>query len=369
MDLNYYFSQIHHFRTILHSLIIFLLFSCSPDHNKNLNEYQKAIINKIKPAETSKDFLNVYDTIFIKLDKDLILDTNPIICATPNRYIIVNSFMKNIIIIDTTGNVINIFGSDGEGPGEFRNVQSVCVDEKSNIYLFDNSLGRISKYTGNGVFVSFIKIKELNQYIRHISAYKNYVFFHHAPINDFNGFVTRSDSAGNNKTFLPKLNGFEPYYERGFLDGALIRDNLGNVYETNTYDLLIKKISDKGIKIFDNDELDFNILSSTKKTDYNLLVENYRNATIPINLYLIDNNQIIIQELLFFNNKDNNRKVNRVMLLYDTSGIFLGQLETDDQHSFDSSDGKYLIKLIDPTLYPDVYKNVKLPFIIRYTLN
>lgn len=363
--MNFY-NKNKHFNAILCSVLLLCLFSCNLNHNNNLDEYQKTIMRKIKANNTSKNFFKVHDTIFIKLNEDLIFDTDPIVCATLDGYVIANPFMKKNVIIDSTGSIIKIFGSDGEGPGEFRNIQSVCVDEKDNIFLYDNLLGRLTKYNYKGHFISFLNVKELSQYIRHICAYKDYVFFHHAPAGDFNGYVTRFDSVGNSKTFLHKLNRYNSYYERGFLDGTLIRDDLGNIYETNTYDLLIKKIFDSEEEIFNNDELDLKILSSTKKTDYNSLIENYRKAAIPLNMYLINNDKIIIQEILSFST--NNKKVNRQMLFYDTKGVFLGRLNIDAQYSFDSSDGKYLLKLIDPSLYPNVFSDAKSPFIIRYEM-
>lgn len=337
---------------ILLSFLLIFSFSCVHNNDEKLNKFQKEIIQKVKSSKTTKDFFEPFDTIFIKVSKDLIFDSNPIICTIQSGYVIANPFMKNIIIINNKGDIVSIFGRDGEGPGEFRNIQSICADEKNNIFLFDNFLGRITKYDNKGNFKSFFKIKILNELIRQITAYKNYVFFHHAPLSEFEGFITKYDSLGNSKTFLPKLNGYEPYYERGFLDGAIIRDNSGNIYETNVYDLLVKKISkSSNIKIFNYDELNYKILSPTANKDYRSLIENYRNATIPIGLYLVNENKIVVQELLFFSS--NHKKINRQMIFYDVEGgIFLGQLNIDKEHSFDASDGKYLLKFIDPSLYP-----------------
>ena len=361
MYLNKYFKNLPYY------FIILLVISCSSKSNNNLTEYQKKIAKKIYESKTTLDLFYPYDTTYININDSYLLDEKPFLIPSQNHIFIVNPIMKNIIIVDLTGKVFKIFGSDGEGPGEFRNIISACTDELGNLYLFDNILGRVSKFNNEGVFLSFFVVKALNQYIRHIVAYNHNIYFHHAPTNDYKSFVTKFDSLGNSNNFILNTNNnYKFFYERGFLDGYLISNDSGYIYETNIYDLSIKKFSDKETRIFNTQIKNYKFLTPTKTSDYNLLSDNYHNSIIPLKLYLIKKNKILLKELLI--PSYNFKKVKRVMNIFDASGTFLGEINLDEQHDFDTSDGTYLFKIIDPSLYPPIYKIIKKPFIIRYLM-
>lgn len=354
-------------KNVQYYFIIFFIISCSSETNNNLNEYQKKVSRKIYESKTTLDLFYAFDTIYINIDKSYLLDEKPFLIPSKNHIFVVNSIMQNIIIIDSTGKVLKIFGRDGEGPGEFRKIISACADELGNLYVFDNILSKVSKFNSEGIFLSSFVVKDLNQYIRHIAAYNNNIYFHHAPTNNFDSFVTKFDSLGNSHNFISnKNNNYKSFYERGFLDGYLIRNDSDYFYETNIYDLTIKKISDKETKVFNTSSKSYKFLTPTKTTDFNLLSDNYQKAIKPLKLYLINKNKIVLQELLI--SSDTIKKVKRVMNIFDASGIFLGEINIDEQHDFDASDGTYLFKIIDPSLYPTLFKLIKKPFIIKYLM-
>ncbi len=67
---------------------------------------------------------------------------------------------KNIRKYDKNGKYLLSFGKDGEGPGEFRSATKILHKNKF-IYLLDNKLFRLTKYSTSGKYISSIKMSKL----------------------------------------------------------------------------------------------------------------------------------------------------------------------------------------------------------------
>ena len=67
---------------------------------------------------------------------------------------------KTIMKYDKNGKYIMNFAGTGEGPGEFRSATKIFHKDKC-IYLLDNILYRITKYSTNGKYISSMKITKL----------------------------------------------------------------------------------------------------------------------------------------------------------------------------------------------------------------
>lgn len=50
--------------------------------------------------------------------------------------------------------VIQVFGSAGEGPGELREPSGVAIDAHGNLFVADDRLGRITKYAPDGTYLT-----------------------------------------------------------------------------------------------------------------------------------------------------------------------------------------------------------------------
>jgi hypothetical protein len=53
-------------------------------------------------------------------------------------------------------NVIQVFGSKGEGPGELKQPSGVAIDASGNLFVADDGLGRITKYAPDGTYLASV---------------------------------------------------------------------------------------------------------------------------------------------------------------------------------------------------------------------
>lgn len=337
-------------KTVLLLFIILLFFiSCKKDDNK-LNTFQKNLINQISTAKYTNRLFDVFDSINIILPQNLYLDANPIVKQGRNSFVIFNQESKNILIFNKAGIFIKSFGRNGDGPGEFRSIVAGSLDNDDNIYIYDYILRRISIFNKLGNISSILNLKNFDAQVRQMSVDRlKKIYLHHTPSYNLHGFVSIFDSTGYIKTIINPINGYRGYYERGFLEGGIVLDDKNNIYEANIYSYNITKVSPKGdIRKFGVKPVSFielpksNINESMKN-----LSNNYRNSTIIRNLFLIDNDKILLLETLRFNEFDP-MDVQRKFIIYDTSGIYLGELFISSFQNFINSNGNALIQLWNP---------------------
>jgi hypothetical protein len=63
-------------------------------------------------------------------------------------------------IFDQSGTLVLTFGSEGEGPGEFKIPQGMALDYKGNIYIYDSILHRVSVFDSAGKFIRSIRLND-----------------------------------------------------------------------------------------------------------------------------------------------------------------------------------------------------------------
>ncbi|MFX0050665.1 MAG: 6-bladed beta-propeller [Candidatus Hermodarchaeota archaeon] len=69
-----------------------------------------------------------------------------------NLYV-VNQFNNQIAKLDSQGNFVLAWGSEGEGDGEFKMPNRIACDSQDNIYVADHDLNRIQKFDSSGNFI------------------------------------------------------------------------------------------------------------------------------------------------------------------------------------------------------------------------
>jgi hypothetical protein len=52
--------------------------------------------------------------------------------------------------------VVQVFGSKGEGPGELKTPSGVAIDASGNLFVADDGLGRITKYAPDGTYLASV---------------------------------------------------------------------------------------------------------------------------------------------------------------------------------------------------------------------
>ncbi|MHA2295586.1 MAG: hypothetical protein ACXAEU_22530 [Candidatus Hodarchaeales archaeon] len=72
-----------------------------------------------------------------------------------NFYLVDDYPNKQIVKLDSEGNFVLAWGSEGEGDGQFKTANRIACDSQDNIYVADNGLssGRIQKFDSNGSFI------------------------------------------------------------------------------------------------------------------------------------------------------------------------------------------------------------------------
>jgi hypothetical protein len=63
-------------------------------------------------------------------------------------------------IFDQSGKHVLTFGSEGEGPGEFKIPRGMALDDNGNIYIYDSILQRVSVFDSVGKFIRSIRLND-----------------------------------------------------------------------------------------------------------------------------------------------------------------------------------------------------------------
>lgn len=343
--------------------LILIFYACNSKQELHLNKFQYKIKKQINNSKNISDFFNITDTIFLNVKSDSI-DNNPIIKSSLKSIILANPYLKNIYKFDMKGNLLLKFGNDGDGPGEFRSILDVSIDEKENIYVYDFILGRYTKFDKNGKFIISKKVK--NQNARHIASLNEKVFIHHAPLGEDGYFISiYNDNNDTIDTYINASNDYLNYFNRGFLDGDLVSDFKEFIYETNCYSYYIRKIKAPVVKQFGEKPEDYIELEVTKNNSFLNLTDYYKTATLHKKLFIINEGKIIIQEFVNINNK----RIRHFYHVYDFSGAFLGKIKGDNKHLFCDSNGDYIFEYIDPRDFPFIKLKSQNPFIIFRKIN
>lgn len=337
--------------TFLYIFIIIGIFFLSCERNsKEFNSVQKRLINQINNAKYTDRIFSIIDSIRLQIPDNIYLDADPILRTINGGFVLFNQESKNILVFNDQGNFIRKFGSIGDGPGEYRSIEAADVDNDNYIYIYDQSLRRITRFNNNGESSLIIDVKSFDAQVRHMCIDKSKkIYLHHSPTLEYKGFVSEFDTTGYIKTIVNPIDGYESYYSRGYLEGGLVIDSENNIYESNIYSFIIKKISTRGIiSEFGerpNDFIDLDKESGT--TSMEKLNANLMNSTIIRKLFLLKAGELILLETLKFNQYDR-LDVKRKLIIYDKYGTFLGEILFSTMHNFIFSDGTRLFQLWNP---------------------
>ncbi|NDK10323.1 6-bladed beta-propeller [Candidatus Gracilibacteria bacterium] len=348
--------------------MLFIIFtSCVHKKEAPLNDFQKQIKKLVEKSETTLDLFEKIDTIFLHISSDS-LDSSPLIKFSSGGFVLANPYLKTIYKFDRNGKVLNHFGADGSGPGEFRSIISFDIDENDNIYVYDHLLSQVTKFDKFGELIYQQKVIKNNQTVRHICALNSKFYLHHAPLDANGYYISVYDSSGFISSFHRADPNYRSYYMRGFLDGGLVSDKKNmTIYEVNCYKCTIHKIS-KG-KESDIGECPENYekLKKIKATKYEVITDAYLESTIPQNIFIVSNKRLLLQEYLKIDRNNPHGSV-RFFQVYDTNGVFLGKVKISEQNLFLDSDGNYLLEYFEPKNFPMMKFKKPYPFIIIYKI-
>ncbi len=145
--------------------------------------------------------------------------------------IFIASFGYSIKQFDLNGSFIRSIGAEGEGPGEYKLIQSI-FKLGNNMAFYDKTLNKILLYNKNGEFVKYFKTRHSD--IRNFVQNGKEVFYF-KPFNSGNKYtVEKTDTTFLSSTDLIK--GPDQYYgfaDYHFVDGGIVFNGT-KLYEINS---------------------------------------------------------------------------------------------------------------------------------------
>jgi len=70
-----------------------------------------------------------------------------------NTLLVANSHQDRIEKYSSSGSLLQSWGTEGNGPGQFRNPLGIAVDGAGNVYVSDFELSRVQKFSPDGTFI------------------------------------------------------------------------------------------------------------------------------------------------------------------------------------------------------------------------
>ena len=114
---------------------------------------------------------------YVKLDgsfDDILFREISTLKIANNRIYILDSYLRKLVVFDSSGKGLGKVGSQGQGPGEYLRIHDFCVNDAGDIYLKDGSggLARACKLFAYDKDFNFISVKQLPfsaNYIQHLT--------------------------------------------------------------------------------------------------------------------------------------------------------------------------------------------------------
>lgn len=117
------------------------------------------------PVETIENGIKATDPITFQVERDLVLgndlDRDDTLFAygisaagtTDGTIFVMDRGNHRICVFDKHGKTLRIFGSEGQGPGEFQELDAMTIDPKGRVVTFDSGSKRVSYFDQEGNFL------------------------------------------------------------------------------------------------------------------------------------------------------------------------------------------------------------------------
>lgn len=164
-----------------------------------------------------------------------------IVVGEDGRILVTDCMASSVTVFDSSGRTILRIGRKGSGPGEFQYPTLAAIDRLYNIYIYDGSNLRISKFDSKGNFVrSFISTVTTHRWVLDsdgdIYLLANYFS---------DSVIVKVDSQGKLAArFCAQSNNFLPV--ANYAGGGLTMDRGGFIYQASPYEYAIKKFDANG---------------------------------------------------------------------------------------------------------------------------
>lgn len=154
-----------------------LLTGCKKE-NEIKYSADKKLAEKISDADSFEDIFRLETEIQLSGKEGYyITGLRDLLIGKGKDFIIYDSGPKsNLVVFDSSGNFKQIVGNQGDGPGEYKNIQSITMNSKGEILLFDFFGFKVSIFDSSYNFIKLLRPKSI---FRALHAYgKNKLFLH-----------------------------------------------------------------------------------------------------------------------------------------------------------------------------------------------
>lgn len=231
------------------SFLIFLM-SCStqPEWDGRVEEVNgvRYVYNGIMPYGTPPDFKLTHlvdvETEEIFHDGLPVSVISSIALHEDGSFYAADNMNNRILHFDTGGTVLNVFGREGEGPGEFSMLTDIAADAMNRVYALDYMRRRIAVFKEDGTFLKSIPIEEMGMSLAVLDTGAIYI----APfkfMQEEGDLVTGLDSNGKKiRTYLGRV----PEYKDVFSSVAMAPTEDG-LYAAFPYPYRIERYDRDGV--------------------------------------------------------------------------------------------------------------------------
>lgn len=161
-------------------ILLVILTSCQTDEQGDIDEYTTTVLSDYE--------------VLIDFESQKLLQPAQVEMVGDERLIISDFGSFSLKKFDTQGTMLNEFGREGDGPGEFRSPTSLTVDG-DDVYVFDNQNQNFVRFSTDGEFVSSITHEYDNLMFGSHTVKNGYLYSTKGGAN--NALLARFDQDGN----------------------------------------------------------------------------------------------------------------------------------------------------------------------------
>jgi hypothetical protein len=293
-------------------------------------------------------------------------DIYKMIAYIDSFFIICNRMQGKIWVLDSSSNVLRIFGSLGSAPGEFKWISSFDLSKDGLIYIYDHQNARFTIYNLNGEIVKVFPFFEPGLIINDIAVGDSgKIFVHHPPSEryGYSGFVSLVYEDGKLKqTYVGDVDwDYGNYFYRGFLGGDLLVSS-GYVIEANNFTgITLHEMNSKKMIKFEKPKGLWKEIKKVRTYSMDTLTREYNMKLWGV---------VELSGMVMVHYYDLKGKMPKgsygYFLIYDLAGHYLGKVVVDLPTIMHRGDLRYLV-VIEPNIKKgsQIELDEKVPYIFN----
>ena len=149
-------------KNILLTLLLFILFSCKSTGDKT--DCEVLHVDLVERPVPMEELFSKISVIPLETNDSSFLVRPVKVIIKDNRYYIVDEGVPAVFSFDEEGHLLHKIGKKGQGPGEYREVYDMIVDESKNQVRLLSPFGSLYTYDLEGNFIKQNQLPEKSNY-------------------------------------------------------------------------------------------------------------------------------------------------------------------------------------------------------------